>query len=115
MTKDAHEDGNALPRDSHGGLTRRSAILAAVSGGASIAAIVPAAAQRCPMPPETPKGPAVYLDLDQTEIDEAYDNDLWAFNVKSIDERRKANNAIAQAVLGKLLRLAYGDAEIEKL
>jgi len=95
-------------------LSRRAALTGVLSGGVAIGLAQPASAQRCDVPSPY-KGPSVYLDMDQNEIDEAYDNDLWSFNVKSIDARRKVNNSIAQKILGKPLRLAYGDAEIEQL
>ena len=40
-----------------------------------------AAAQRCPeTPPPRIKGPPVWLDLDQQELDDAYDQSVYAFN-----------------------------------
>ena len=112
--KNAGEITSEAVRSPGANLSRRAALTRVLAGGAAASLTQPALAQRCDAPkPHT--GPAVYLDLDQNEIDEAYDNDLWAFNVKNIDARRKANNAIAQKILGKPLRLAYGEAEIEKL
>lgn len=53
--------------------------------------------------------------MDQQELDDAYDNDVYAFNSKNIGQRRAYNNEIAVSVIGKPLRVAYGDAEIEKV
>src|SRR5262249_1711335 len=76
----------------------------------------PAAAQRCPAaPPPRAKGPLVWLDMDQHELDEAYDQSVYAFNQPHITARREERNEIALKVLGKPDRLAYGAAEIEKV
>ena len=57
----------------------------------------------------------MFRDLDQIDIDEGYDNDVYAFNSKTIGERRVYNNRIAQSVLGKPERVKYGPAEIERV
>ena len=73
-------------------LSRRALIAAATAGAAALAS-EPAAAQRCPaVPPPRVKGPLVWLDMDQQDIDEAYDNSVYAFNAKTIEERRRFNN-----------------------
>jgi arylformamidase len=96
-------------------LSRRALIAAATAGAAALAS-EPAAAQRCPaVPPPRVKGPLVWLDMDQQDIDEAYDNSVYAFNAKTIEERRRFNNEIAQSILPKPDRVAYGPTEIEKL
>jgi len=51
----------------------------------------------------------------QQDIDEAYDQSVYAFNAKNIDERRAYNNEIARTVLGDPQREAYGPTEIEKV
>jgi len=75
-----------------------------------------AAAQRCvgPPPPHV-KGPAVWLDLDQQELDDAYDQSVYAFNTANILERIAANNDKVLSVIGKPERVAYGPTEIEKV
>jgi len=96
-------------------LTRRRL----VAGGAAAAVALasdPAAAQRCPAaPPARPKGAAVWLDLDQQDLDDAYDQNVYAFNFKNIAERRAANNETALAVIGRPERVAYGPADMEKV
>lgn len=94
-------------------MTRRALVAGAAAGGVALATD-PALAQRCPPAAPRSKGPAVYRDLDQLDIDEGYDNDVYAFNAKNIGERRVYNNRIAQAVLGKPERVKYGPAEIER-
>src|SRR3979411_2943921 len=61
------------------------------------------------------QGPPVWLDLDQRELDDAYDQSVYAFNAKNIEERRAANNAQALSAIGGPERVAYGPAEIEKV
>jgi arylformamidase len=96
-------------------LTRRALVAGAVAGTLA-AGNEPAAAQRCmgPPPPHV-KGPAVWLDLDQQELDDAYDQDVYAFNARNIAERMAANNETALSIIGKPERVAYGPTEIEKI
>jgi arylformamidase len=62
-----------------------------------------------------PKGPRVWLDMDQQELDAAYDQSKYAPNQALVQERRLAATARARAALGEPLRLAYGPSEIEGL
>ena len=57
----------------------------------------------------------VFLDYDQKALDDAYDQAVYARNRDQILARLAAASALARARLGEPLRLAYGDAEIEKL
>src|SRR5262249_38024423 len=96
-------------------LTRRG-LFAGAAAGTVVLATAPAAAQRCPAePPARVKGPLVWLDMDQQDIAEAYDQDVYAFNARTINERRVYNNQIAREILDKPQRVAYGPSEIEKL
>jgi len=61
------------------------------------------------------KGPLVWLDMDQQELDDAYDQAIYAPNREQIRERRAANNEIALKIIGKPERVAYGAAKIEKV
>jgi arylformamidase len=61
------------------------------------------------------KGPLVWLDLDQQELDDAYDQTKYALNRDQVIARRIANSEQARAVLGEPLRVAYGPSEIERL
>lgn len=95
-------------------LTRRGV----VAGAAGTIALVstPAAAQRCPAtPPARTKGAPVWLDLDQEDLDDAYDQAVYAFNSRNIAERLAANNEKALSVIGKPERVAYGPTDIEKV
>lgn len=79
--------------------TRRSA----AAGGAAASA------------PLRSKGPRVWLDMDQQELDDAYDQAVYAPNRDQVAKRRVANSEKARAVLGAPERVAYGSSEIEKL
>jgi arylformamidase len=61
------------------------------------------------------KGPLVWLDMDQQELDDAYDQIVYAPNRDQVGKRRIANSEKARAVLGLPERVAYGPSEIEKL
>ena len=94
-------------------LTRRT-MVAACAGAAAAGVAEPASAQRLPAPPRT-KGPLVWLDMDQQDLDEAYDQRVYAPNQPNITERRNWNSEKVREVLGEPQRLAYGSAEIEKI
>ena len=61
------------------------------------------------------KGPLVWLNMDQKEIDDAYDQACWAPNRDEVQKRRR--NASEQTIgrIGLPKRMAYGPTEIEKL
>src|SRR5829696_5151380 len=61
------------------------------------------------------KSPLVWLDMDQQELDDAYDQTVYAPNREEIRARRAANNAIAIGIIGTPERVAYGPTEIEKV
>src|SRR5262245_40591158 len=94
-------------------VTRRT-IVAACATASAVTIAEHAAAQRLPTPPRV-KGPPVWLDLDQQELDEAYDQRVYAPNQPNITERRNWNSETVRSVLGEPLKLSYGRAEIEKI
>jgi arylformamidase len=96
-------------------LTRRRLVAGAAAGTFAFASD-PAAAQRCPATvPSRTKSTPVWLDLDQEDLDDAYDQAAYAFNSRNIAERMAANNAKALSVIGKPERVAYGPTDIEKI
>jgi arylformamidase len=96
-------------------LTRRG-LVAGAAAGAFTLANEPTAAQQCPATPlPRHKGPPVWLDLDQEALDDAYDQEVYAFNSRNIAERHAANNEKALSAIGTPERMAYGPADIEKL
>jgi len=91
-------------------ISRRS-VLGAALAGAALAA-VPAIAQQ-PAPRE--KGPRVWLDLDQAELDDAYDQSVYAPDQKQVTGRYASNSDATRARLGAPKRFAYGPAPVEGL
>ncbi|HEY1543674.1 MAG TPA: alpha/beta hydrolase [Xanthobacteraceae bacterium] len=61
-----------------------------------------------------PKGPLVWLDMDQKALDDAYDQAVYAPNSEQIAKRRTVNSAAVRARL-KPQRLAYGTTPHEML
>jgi arylformamidase len=82
--------------------------LVAASGGALAQGAPPAA-------PAREKGPRVWLDLDQKELDDAYDQSKYAPNLQQIVKRYGTNSDAVRARLGAPKRFAYGSTPIEGL
>lgn len=61
------------------------------------------------------KGPRVFLDYDQKELDDAYDQAVYAPNRNQVNARLATASQIARERLGAPLRAAYGSAAIEQL
>jgi arylformamidase len=64
---------------------------------------------------QRPKGPPVWRDMDQQELDAAYDQSKYAANQAQVQGRRLVLSARARALLGEPLRIAYGKSPIEQL
>ena len=95
-----------------GDFNRRTVLAAAsavaATGGAALAQ-APAA------PPARQKGPRVWLDMDQQELDDAYDQSKYAPNLRQVVGRYATNSEQVRARLGAPKRLAYGPTPIEGL
>ena len=61
------------------------------------------------------KGPLVWLDMDQKELDDAYNQSVYAPNQEQVAKRRRLASEAAIKRLKPALRLSYGPSEIEKL
>ncbi len=61
------------------------------------------------------KGPAVWLDLDQQELDAAYDQVKYAPNRDQVVARHATNSAMVRFRIGEPKRVAYGSSPIESL
>jgi arylformamidase len=96
----------------HGRLIDRRTLLAGAAAGAMLAAGGAAVAQQ---PAARVKGPRVWLDMDQKELDDAYDQNVYAPNREQILKRYAANSEAARARLGPPKRFAYGPTPIEGL
>src|SRR5262245_60703895 len=98
-------------RAEKGGLSRR-----AVLAGAATMAAAPALAQECRLgPPPHEKGPRVFLDYDQIELDAAYDQSFYAPLAGQITKRYVSRSNEARARLGEPRRESYGPTAVEKL
>jgi arylformamidase len=98
-----------------GKLTRR-AVVASATAGTLAFAVDPASAQRCPAsPPSRAKGPLVFRDMDQQDLDEAYDQSVHAFNSQTVNQRGIAADIAARQRLGAPLPAAYGTLQIERV
>lgn len=64
--------------------------------------------------PPRAKGPRVWLDMDQKELDDAYDQSVWAPNQAHVSKRRALWSESIRTRL-KPDRIAYGPTEIEKV
>jgi arylformamidase len=88
--------------------TAAACAVAAVSGGFSEKSQAQSGAPRV-------KGPRVYLDYDQAELDAAYDQSVYAPNARDVQGRMRRLSAAARKHLGTPKRFAYGPTDIEKL
>jgi arylformamidase len=61
------------------------------------------------------KGPPVWLDMDQAELDAAYNQTVYAPNQPQVLQRYADNSQAVRASIGEPLRFAYGDSAIEGL
>jgi arylformamidase len=84
-------------------------------GAAAAAAVIAGEAAAQPAAEPRTKGPAVWLGMDQKELDDAYDQSKYAPNLGQIVKRYATNSDGVRARLGAPKRLAYGAAPIEGL
>ena len=100
-----------MPKEILATLTRRTVL---ASGATMIAA--PALADNCTLgPPAHAKGPKVWMELDQVELDAAYDQTFYAPLARLTQARRAANSELVRKRLGVPQRESYGPTEVEKL
>jgi arylformamidase len=95
-----------------GTITRRSLLGTA----AAMAAATPALAEECrlgPAPHE--KGPKVWMDMDQVELDASYDQTVYAPMIKQYAKRFASSSDTTRRRLGEPKRFAYGPTPIEGL
>jgi arylformamidase len=101
------------------GLRRRTLLQGALALSATGASAVLAQTRmQNHVPPRMtpgPKGPLVFMDYDQQELDWAYDQGPWSPNMADIFKRNAQKNAATLARLGAPRRLRYGAKDIEQL
>lgn len=61
------------------------------------------------------KGPAIWLDMDQKELDDAYDQPKYAPNFEQIIKRYESNSTAMRQRVGEPRRFNYGPTPIERL
>ncbi len=100
----------------------RRSFVSGIVGGAAAAGLASAAGAQTPEPvrchvgpPEHIKGPRVWMDMDQIELDAAYDQAYYAPMGYQISKRIASTSDAVRKRLGEPLRLAYGPTPIEKL
>jgi arylformamidase len=96
---------------SAGSITRRSLL-----GTAAAIAATPALAEGCqvgPAPHE--KGPKVWMDMDQVELDASYDQTVYAPMLTQYNKRFASSSETTRQRLGAPKRFAYGPTPIEGL
>jgi arylformamidase len=81
--------------------------------GAAAATVVPAGVASAAEPHV--KGPRVWLDMDQKELDDAYDQSVYAPNRDQMNRRRASESERVRAHLGEPTRAAYGTTPHEML
>ena len=91
-------------------ITRRSILLNLALGTATTLSAPLAVFADTPV-----KGPIVWLDMDQEELDKAYSQYLHAPNIEQVIARWGTNSALARKRLGEPKRFAYGSKPIESL
>ena len=95
-----------MAADGFGDLSRRGVLAgaAAMTGGTALA-------QNAPAP--RAKGPIVWLDMDQKELDDAYDQAVYAPNREIVIKRCGRNSELVRERIGAPKRFSYGPTEIE--
>src|SRR5258706_11086485 len=61
------------------------------------------------------KGPLVYLNYPQAELDAAYDQSAYQSNIQQLRDRWISNSERTRQRIGPPLRRSYGPTEIEQL
>jgi hypothetical protein len=85
-------------------------------GSAAAVTGAPGVVQECRLgPPEHHKGPSVFLDYDQLELDAAYDQTYYEPLIRQTYARLASNSEAVRIRLGAPRQVAYGPTEIEKL
>src|SRR5262245_3546157 len=98
-------------------LSARRSFLRALAAYAGVSTVGSAFAQGSPATATAPraKGPLVWLDMDQAELDAAYDQIKYAPNLPQITKRYATNSEAVRSRLGPPRRFAYGPTAIEGL
>ena len=91
--------------------TRRAAL-----GGAAAMVAASAMAEECRIGPAPhAKGPLVWMDMDQVDLDAAYDQVFYAPLMQEIIRRLASTSEAVRARIGPPIRESYGPTAVEKL
>jgi arylformamidase len=82
-------------------------------GAAAAFAATPAFADCAIGPPKHDKGQLVWMELDQVELDAAYDQSVYAPLLRQILKRYASSSEVARAHVGAPKRLVYGPTPVE--
>ncbi len=96
----------------------RRTVLAAAAGGAlatSAVAQTSGAVAQIPGQPNHVKGPLVFMDYDQAELDAAYDQAFYAPNLQQLTGRYATNSDLTRARIGQPQKFVYGPTPVETL
>jgi arylformamidase len=104
---------NKITGRSPGQVSRRTFLgaAAAIGAGGSVLGQVPVS----PASASRAKGPLVWLDMDQKELDDAYNQSVYAPNRQQVLARYAANSETSRQRFGPPQRFAYGPTPIEAL
>jgi arylformamidase len=92
-------------------ISRRTMLATTVAMAAS-----PALAEDCRVgPPPHHKGPLVFMDYDQVELDASYDQVQYEPLIAQVSKRFASSSEAVRARIGAPQRAVYGSTEIEKL
>jgi arylformamidase len=87
-----------------------------VLGSAAALAASPALAEDCRIgPPPHEKGPLVWMNMDQVELDAAYDQSYYAPMRMDVIKRYASTSEEVRRRIGQPLRESYGPTAVEKL
>jgi arylformamidase len=95
-------------------LIDRRIMLAGISAGIAATTAGAAFAQQSPAAPAE-KGPLVWLNMDQKELDDAYDQSKYAPNLQQVIKRYTSNSNVMRARTGEPRRFNHGPTAIETL
>jgi arylformamidase len=113
ITRNSPGEKKMAEKDEAVRLDRRT-VLAGISAGIATAGSSAAFAQQSPTA-SSEKGPLVWLNMDQKELDDAYDQSKYAPNLQQIVKRYESNSNAMRARLGEPKRFNYGPTAIERL
>jgi arylformamidase len=108
--------GGSLNMKGNVAAERKSISRRMMLGATAAAVATPAFSEECRFGPAPhDKGPIVFLNYDQIELDAAYENSVYEPNISQIGQRLASLSNAARARIGEPQRIAYGPTVIEKL